>query len=39
VNNFGGRTDQDPRTTNKSVDAAKKGVKIIANEDLDSFFV
>lgn len=39
VNSFGKRTDQDVKTTNKSVEAAQKKVTIIAFENIDDFFL
>ncbi len=39
LNNFNKKTDQDVRTTAKSMEAAQKNIKIIPYDDLDNFFI
>ena len=39
LNTYGKKTDQDPKTTTKSTEAAQKNITIIPYEELDNFFI
>lgn len=39
VNEWKKKTGQDITTTSKSVEAQKRGTKIVANNDLDDYFI